>query len=855
MTRPFRWFWVLIIFALSSGVALYAQKTEVSGRVYDAIENEAIPLVGVMLTNTSGTPTGINTNLDGEFILMVPPGKYELRIRFSGYEPYSDSIVVASTPIQNLLIPLEPRTTTVDDVVITSKAVNPAHRVIRNAIKHRKQNRFDKIDSYQYESYNKLVIYLDDVTDAFFDNGLMRNVGKEVMDILGDSTHSDTSHYKIAAFVSESVSKFYYARPEKKKEEILAVKTSGVKGSEYNLLSSMFLQLDMYDNNVVIVDRTFLSPIADGAFLDYKFSLASIEAYGMDTLYGIDVIPKRQRDLVFKGRIYIDNQDWALNRVDLELNENPNINFVDDIHLRQEYTKVDSYWVPTVLDVEVEFDNSFSKGKTAGKVGVIGRTSTHMYDYKINQPIESKVFREEMLEIKEDADDHDENYWLEMRKTPLERSEQLGYALVDSLQSRGILDLYIEVGRFLTVGTKKFNKFEVGPYFGIIGFNQAEGIRTRVGIHTRDNFSKRWYLGGHAAYGFRDDRFKYLTEVRYRINRKPKLEVGLKRTQEVEQVGFENYLENGTGILKAVLRRVPITQLNYFTENKFSIHADMRRGFSGDFYFKTKSFDPAATFTFAYRNDEGGLTDNYNITEAGGQLRISFKEKYITSKRGDRLYLGTKYPIFNIKYAHGLANTLNSSVEYHRASLQINNIFRLGRYGFLRYNLEAGQVFGEVPYPSLKVFEGNQTWGYSKDGFNMMNYFEFVADRYATAVFEQHFEGFFWKKLPLLRRLNWKEVVHARAALGTLSPGNRLRNNVDIPTENGAYSQRILAPATEPYLEAGVGLYNILKFLRVDAIWRLNYHDLSYRTQPNVRKSNWGKFNNFGLRFDLNLTF
>ena len=186
----------------------------------------------------------------------------------------------------------------------------------------------------------------------------------------------------------------------------------------------------------------------------------------------------------------------------------------------------------------------------------------------------------------------------------------------------------------------------------------------------------------------------------------------------------------------------------------------------------------------------------------------------------------------------------------------MRNILRFGRFGWLRYRVEGGQIFGTMPFPNLKVFEGNQTWAYSKFGFNLMNYYEFAADRYATIVLHQHFEGWFWNKLPLLRKLKFKEVIHARAAWGSLTTANQALNNVDVPIGDGqVFQQRVIAPTLEPYIEAGVGLYNILKIFRVDAIWRLNYHDLSYQNNPDIPKANWGPRNNFGIRFDLQLNF
>jgi hypothetical protein len=268
------------------------------------------------------------------------------------------------------------------------------------------------------------------------------------------------------------------------------------------------------------------------------------------------------------------------------------------------------------------------------------------------------------------------------------------------------------------------------------------------------------------------------------------------------------------------------------------------------------AFEPSKVFPFGYHLPDGGIAQNYAITEAGADLRVSFKEKYIVDAQGNRTRLGTKYPILFLKYHHGFGNFLGGQFDYDMAEVGMRNFVRLGRYGWFRYDLKAGQVFGTLPFPALHVFRGNMSWGYDRYGFNLMNYYEFVADRYLTFAGEQHFEGLLWNQLPLLRKLKWKEVLTGRLAWGSLTPGNQALNQAIVSRADGTnFHQMIKAPTKVPYLEAGVGLYNIFKVLRVDAIWRLNYHDLRYQSDPTITKNNWGRFNNFGLRADFSITF
>ena len=835
-------FFLLIFVFLGTGVS--AQSFKLSGVVRDADSFDPLPVITVIL---EGTEKGINTNLEGEFEFFVQPDTYIVKVKYSGYQIYRDTVVVGDSAPPLIQVLLKPVSVSITGLEITSKWVNPALRIVRNAIKHRKYNNMDNIAAYEYESYNKMVISMDNVTDKFLSRPIVRGVGKILKELGTDTTRSDTTQFTLAVFLSESVSKFYYRKPNMEKEEILAVHTSGVKGSEYNLLGTMFLQINLYGNFVNILGRQLINPIADGAMIDYTYELIHYEIDGRDTLYGIRIIPRADFSPTFKGTMWIDNHDWAINRIDLELNSDPNINFVEDVRIRQEFQKTDSFWVPIVQDLEVDFQNSPFKRKGKSRwIGPIGRSSSYLYNYKINEPKELKFFQNELLEVREDAEDKDSIYWQTMRKSPLDQSEKTGFELVERVQKRGILDFYIRSVEIITTGTIRVKWLEIGPYYYFFGSNQAEGFRMRVGAETNKHFSKRFFLKSHIAYGFKDKRIKYLSEARAKILKKPRLEIGILKVFEVEQVGFENFLEEGTSMLETMLRRVPLTQLNYYNEHKLTLWADILRGLSAEFYFRTKYFHPASTFPFAYVKENGDLGTNYSVSEAGAEFRISFKEQFITVG-GERTYIGTPYPVFFLGYKAGFKNFLGGEFSYHELSLKIQNKIKTGRFGQSYYFVKAGWIFGEMPFPNLYVFRGNQTWGWREIGFNMMNYYEFVADRYITASVDHHFQGFFLNKIPWIRKLKLKEIASFRMGWGTLTDRNKALNNIPEQPWNGFPGQSIKAPDRAPYMEAGVGLENILKLIRIDAIWRLNY--------LNSNLPHWGKRHNFGIRAHLTVRF
>ena len=817
---------ISLFFLLILPGLLFSQKAgfKINGTVLDEETGEAIPFIPVKL---KGTTFGSNTNLDGFFELTVPSGNYLLEVNYTGYQPYRDSLKIYSDKT-NIQIKLS-LSKIIEEIVITDKSVNPAIRIVKNAIKNRKKNSMDDIDAFEYDAYNKLVISMDKLTDNFFNMRLLKGAKPVIDEIKRDTSVQDSGKFKMAVFVSESFSHAWFLKPAEKKEQINAVKTSGVKSSEYNLLNSMITSVNFYQNYVNILDKQFMSPIADGAFGNYEFYLKSYEVNGIDTMFRIEILAKRPFDKVFKGVMFIENRDWSINRIDVTMNDNPNINFIENFRIRQDFIKVDSYYVQSFSDVEVDFINSLIKGKRGEGVGLIGRNATYRYNYTLNQPKEVSFYRQEIFELNSDAQKKDTAFW-NKRPVPLDRSEQLGYAMVDSLRSRGFLDFYINAIRLVTFGLKEFKYFDVGPYFYLIGFNQIEGPRVRCGIYTKSELSNKWYFGGHLAYGIKDQRYKYNIDIKHRFVLKPKLELGISRTEEVEQTGFDDFVNNGSSILATSLRRVPFTQLNYFTENKIYLNQDVGRGFALNAFVRTKSFEPA--FPIYFKEPGGELRSFYSTTEAGVNLRISFKERYII-RDGNKVYLPSKYPVFNVSYTKGFNDFLGGEFDYNEFLLKITDKIRMGRFGYTNYFINSGAIIGTVPVPTLHIFRAQQSYGYDPWGFNLLRIFEFTADRFVEFGFSHHLDGWIWSKFPALRALKIKEVVTGRLAYGTMTDENKKFNLTD--------AQGYMVPEKTPYLEAGVGLENILKLFRIDAIWRLNYH------KPGIE--------NFGFRVYMTLAF
>ena len=845
---------------------LCAQTVSVSGTLL--IEgNEPLQLVNVTVDSLG---VGTITNLDGQFRLELPPGGHKISVRAIGFMPFDTTVAVGTQAVENLVFRLRTKEHVITEAVVIKARENPANRIIRNASKNRDKNRLQALDNYSCEVYTKTAITLNNITEEKLNSALWLRPARDFLrELKGDSAVTDSNNrYKLGLYLTEEIKQVEYHKP-RKKELVVARKTTGIESNESTFLTTLLANVDVYDNNIVIMEKAFLSPIATASLLNYRFYLFDTVVYGADSVFGMNIVPRNKYDPLFTGKIYIESGSWAVKKVDLWLASDPNINFVENVRVRQEYDKIDTLWIPVVRDIEVDFKNQDDK------IGVIGRTVTFNTKYKLDVPTANDFFRGEAMDIAEDADKKDSLYWVTNRASALEKSDKAAYRFIEQLKKRSIWKLISTINQFFTTGKKRLGPIDIGPYSKLVGFNQVEGVRVQFGVYTNFKFSERWYFGAQGAYGFKDKRFKYDVEAMYRFVKRPRLDLGFSRTQEVEQVGFKNYDVDGTGLLNTLLMRVPLTKLNYYTDNTLRLRADILRNVYGIFYLKTYNFTPAPTFPYFYQI-ENKLYSVYRYAETGFSLRISFKEEYVW-KQNEKIYLPTPIPKFYVDYNYGIKGLLGGQFEYHKVSLSFTGRLKSSRFGWANYTVTVGQIFGTLPYPSLYVFTGNQSYvfdpnGYYWDaalsfigsnnrstiydgvGFNLMYYYEFCADRYAVGAMDYHGEGWIFNKIPgwrwLMKKLKWRETASFRIGWGSLTEANRAMNS-PAPPNPELIPEMVVARAPDgiPYMEVGAGLENIFRIFRIDFIWRLSYFD------PQA-PGRLAKFNyNFGFRVNANISF
>lgn len=803
----------LVLGCILLSLPCFAQKKyEIKGIIKDSTTKEVMPFVGIsVLDSAQNILLNLESNEDGKFKVSLSSGRYTLLTQWIGYKNKNIPLKVVGKDIEDLeiLISEDKAGITLSEVIVRAKE-NPAYRIIRLANENRKKN--NRLIPYmKFTAYNKLSVQLDGLDKKFFDQKLIKPAKQKLLNVLADPNFSDTSRTSMVIFIRESVTENYVKVPNMRKEILKAGRSSGSFDQEtMNFLSLANLDLNFYENYVTILDKSFMSPIADGcfAFCVYEQLDTIIHAPG-DSTYRIKVYAKTPRDLVFHGIIEINSKTWALTKLDLTVPDKANINFIENLNTKQEFQYVDGYYVPK------RFESSMGIRQKYKGYGMSARTVSHFSEYSFDDPKPKSFFDGELFALSDSAkkiSENDTTFWNKYRMDTLSKKEQLGFGLIDTLSTLNFVQVYIKTYRFLSSGRIRLGKyFAIGPFYTLASLNSLEGLRVRLGIKTTSNV-KKLYIYTYAAYGFKDQQWKYHGLADYEFSTQPWLLLGYSHTRDIETPGIQGFTMAQTNILAPFFRRTDLEGLNYYTENRVYFKTRPSNGIELTLSALTKTFEPSYSFAFEYtENNVKELRSTYFNTELQLNARFSFKEKFMGKGR-DRVVIANKYPVVYTNMNVGLKNIWGSDFEYQKANIAITQRLRTPPFGFIRYYVESGKVFGTIPFPLLHILKGNVTFIHVSDGFNLMNVNEFVADRYSVLIMEHHLDGIIMNRIPVLKWLKLREFWTLHVAEGELSPANK------------AMTVTSLAPLQAPngfYVEAGVGLENILKVLRVDFVWRL----------------------------------
>ena len=818
--RPYSLLFLLLI--LSAAQLCFSQTITINGKVTDAKTGEAIPFANVTII---GKFTGTATDTAGFYSFQAPKKTDSLQVSSVGYSTIKKSVREGISQTINFELRFDE--VALGEVVI-KPGENPADVLFKQIISAKEKHNIKNYSSLKYETYTKYEVDLDNVNAKSLDKNLLLSQFPMLKGYLDTVTEKGTSI--LPMFLIENISDNYSTtNPNKQIEKMKGVKMSGLDKQDFvtELLSNVNQNVNVYENMITVLGKNFVSPVADYGLSVYKYYLNFY-----DTLYvngephlEMEFKPKRRGENTFKGKMLVNINSFALRSIEASLSENVNIGFVHDIIFQHDFNSIEyvdtsgnrqQAWLPTREKLKIKFSSSFVKDAK-----LIGKKTKSFKDFVVNTPFSDTVFSAyKSTEIDESDYHKDDQFWEEMRHDTLQKTEAGIYEMVDSLKHTKRFRLLRYVAMSLTTGYARIgNKIGIGHVAGIVSGNQVEKVRFKLGFQTTDKFSQRVQLEGHLAYGIKDKRFKYGMKVQFIFARKPWNKITISGKSDIDfasryaeeildRDNVTTFLPRGVGMRLynvaegkiAYDRELHKDLMTYFTVNYKNLKPLFNFGYIQDDQLKKDITVAEFSIGLRYQRGSKNLPGTFNRDAEANKFFAQFRKK-------------NEFPTIYLRYSYGAKHLLKSNFEYHDVSLGLQGDFQVSPKMSFYYNMWAGKIFGTLPFLLLKNPEGNFSYTHNKYFFNNMNLLEFSADQYLSLNFQYFFGGLLLDKIPLIKKLKWREIVTSNIFYGNMSAANRSYNQLN--TIDYAYPI--------PYVEAGIGVENIFKFLRFDAIWRLTH--------------------------------
>ena len=806
-----------------------AQTTKVRGRVTDEA-GEGIPFAGVYF---KGTTVGITADIDGYYNLETKDlTRYVLVAQLLGYDTMEVFVQPGKFNEVDFTLRLADNRLSGAKVKADNKK---ARELLANIQAHRSTNDPDNHPEYICEVYNKMEMDLTHPAEQLDGKRFKKEFGF-VFDYIDTSAVSGVPYLPV--MISETVSeRRHSSSPARDAEKVLANRISGLNPDGNNMLSqftgSLHLRINFYRPFINAFDVQFPSPIQENGLLYYNYYIIdTLKVDGRKTL----LVRYHPKQLVstpaFDGEMRIDCEDFALRSIHANMKNTTNVNWLRDLVFDSEYERQpDSTWF--YKSDRLYVDLSLSLQDSSKMLSFIGRKDMNYskVSFELGDRIRSG---EALVGVEDGASKKDESFWASARPEPLSEKEQAIYDMVDKVQTvpmyRTLYDIvYTAINGYYEVG-----KIGFGPYFKLLSFNALEGMRPQFGLRTSKSFSLTDRFTVYGAYGTRDKTLKGGATWEHLFGRIPERKLTLSAKYDVYQIGSaaENSIGEGN-ILATIFGGSYNNKLCMMSSFAGSYQHEFSMRVNGEIGFDFKRFYPnEAPWLREMKQVQMYAPDSTKIhSVAANEMYVALRfSKDETVNRGlfKKQYVYSEYPAITLSLAGSFAGLRQGDYSYLRPEFTMRWSPRVPPFGTSKIYVNAGKIYGHVPYPMLHFHEGNSTYLLNRFSFACMDFMEFASDQWLTVFWNHCFNGFFFGKLPVIRKFGWREEVSVRAVWGSLSHqnnGNLAKVDIADMEAPMLFPNGTSSLGKAPYVEFGAGISNILKFIRVDCYWRASYRD------------------------------
>ncbi len=816
----------------------------VNGTIIDKDTQEPLSGVSVFFT---GTQTGTKTDNDGKFSLGKKGKHSALTISYVGYTPLKHDL--NSGKSAEIIVLMENNNNQLQEVSISSgkkskyrNKGNPAVELIQKVIDHKRTNRLQNSEYLQYDQYERIQFSLTEMSDKFLHK---KTFDKYRFLLDTSSLVNNEKQTTLPMYMSEKIYERYFRKSPEKEIKILKAHKE-VDFSAYidsagldMYLNRLYENFDIYQNDIFFLKNEFLSPIADHSPAFYKYFIT--DTLTEKKLIEISFMPRNAGDRLFEGKLYVTmDGKYAVNSFDLGINKGINLNFIRSARVHQEFRSADD---GKLYLYKSYTQSNFGINEKKG-MSILGERTVNYSNYKSGVVMPEVFYRGADDQIYAGTHQKDIGFWAKKRGDTLSLSKSKIYANIDSLKKMPSFKRSMWITSTVVGGYGDLGPVQIGPIESIISSNRVEGLRLRIGGRTTPLFNKSIYLEGYAAYGFKDEQLKYYMSGMYSFNKSapykfPNNFVRASYQYDTDIPGKNFLIEKNQNPL-ASISRGPRNLWLYNRIAKLEYTRELENHFTYNFGIRNLVQRPAALLTFQTVANPDNPISKLSTTELTFMFRFAPHEKIFQGPVNRRI-IKSKHPIFTLSGNYGMKGIMNNPYNYLNINTSIAKRFYLSQAGFTDVTLNGGTVLGRVPFPLLAILPANQTYLYEKESYNMMNFMEFVSDKYVGINMTHSFNGFLLNKVPLLQDLKLREYLSFKIIYGGLRNENNPATNPDtykFPVHSSGRATTY-ALSNTPYIEAGFGIGNIFKVLRVTAIKRFTYLD-----HPGV--------GSIGLRFSFN---
>ena len=812
-----------------------ASVTSITGLVRDSLSREGIAYASISLM---GTSEGTIANDKGGFNINTRASFTRLRISAMGYKTKEVEIKPGQGSV--ILVDLVSSGVELDEVVVRkgkekySKKDNPAVEMIRKLRARRDDNDPKRFPHYGYTQYERMMLGLGNLDDII----------SKPEEQAWISEYADTSMLTgkrvLPISIKETVARDYYDATGHKRI-ILGSKHAGIderidQNNVKKILDDFMGEIDIFQNDVTLLTNRFVSPLSRIAVDFYKFYLNDTVDVDGERCAVLSFVPFTPQTFGFLGRLYVSLEDTTMfiKRVSMGVPYDINLNYVERMSVVQDFDRAPNGSRLKVRDnIEVSFKlmpgvpEAFARRETTYRDHNFERPETGAFNFKGSQSIGSG------------AEFMPDEFWQEYRPEDVRSTTASIKGLMQRLRGSKLFywaEQFVVVMVNGYIPTAKVSKVDIGPLNTLISGNSLEGLRLRLGAMTNVNLSRRWFARAYMAYGFRDKRLKYMGSLEYSFVPKKSLDqefpihsLRLTHRYDVDKLA-QHYLYTNQDNVFLTLRRHKDVRMQYLRTTRLEYRHEWYNHFSIALGIEHNIHESTRYVPFVYA--DGDVRQRYTQAGFTAQLRFAPGETFYQA-RSYRVPINMDAPIMTLTQTYMPKGFMGSLHEINKTELGIQKRFWFSAFGYADVIVKGEKVWSKVAYPDLLMPNVNLSYTIQPESYSLMKPMEFINDQALSWDLTYWGNGVLMNRLPLIKRLRLREVLTLRGIWGSLSDKNNPAQSSDVflfPAD--ALCQPM---GDKPYMEAGVGIDNILTILRVDYVWRLTYRDHAGTDRRGVR--------------------